>query len=338
MKPEKILVLSLRYLGDTLLTRPTLRALRLQFPESKIDILVPSTTEVALENFPYNIRPIVWPRSTQRAIRRAMKIFVQGYDWVIDLTGNDRTALLSLLSRASLRVCYEKKQPWWPRWRSRLYNLRITHEKKKPHKLLQHQKLLEACDVTFQGISLELKSNEKAEKKIASFFSAYLGKKVILAHLTSRDMQKSLPIPLVRQVMSDLIKQNITIIFTHGKARQEKDYVTACVQGFASSQLQIMPQLSWDELIALIMKVDVYWGVDTAPTHIASDLQKPMLVHYGPSHVEQWRPLNPKAEIIISSCTCLKTKQCPEGVSGKCFNSLSASQIISTLEKLLKNY
>ncbi|MEZ5404926.1 MAG: glycosyltransferase family 9 protein [Verrucomicrobiia bacterium] len=102
----------------------------------------------------------------------------------------------------------------------------------------------------------------------------------------------------------------------------------------------MMPALSWGELIALVSKSDVYWGVDTAPTHLASDLQKPMLVHYGPSNAPQWHPLNPQADIIISSCDCLKTKQklCPEGVSGKCFHALSSDSIASILSKKLSYF
>lgn len=337
MKPKKILVLCLRYLGDTLLSRPVLRALYEQYPEAKIDILVVQGTEVALENFSFPIQILIWPHSKAQSVKQSFQIFRQGYDWTIDLTGNDRTAFLTFLSRAKLRACYEKKKPWWPRWRSRLYNVRLAHEKKKPHKLLQHQKLLEACGVLFQSTSLELKPSPSAQKKALSLLAPYQGKKVALAHLTSRDMQKSLPVPLVREVISHLTKQNIALVFTHGKAQIEKEYVSQCIKNFDPSSIKTISDLSWDELIALIKQVDVYWGVDTAPTHLASDLRKPMLAHYGPSHVEQWHPLNSKAEIIISPCTCLKIKQCPEGVSGKCFASLSPSQLISVLEMLIKN-
>jgi heptosyltransferase-3 len=334
VKSKKILVLCLRYLGDTLLTRPVLRALSHQFPQSQIDILIPQGTEVALGNFSCSFQILSWPRKQSKAASIILHILRQNYDITIDLTGNDRTAFLTLISHAKIRASYEKKKPRWQRWRSRLYNIRVPHEKKKPHILYQHQKLIEACDVPFQGISLELKASEKAQKNISSLLTPYTGKKILVAHLTSRDMQKSLPISLVREVLTNLLKQNCAIVFTSGKALQEKDYITKCIQNFETSNLKIMPELSWDELIALIAKSDAYWGVDTAPTHLASDLQKPMLVHYGPSNAPQWHPLNPHAEIMISPCACLKTKQkqCIEGVSGQCFNNLS-SNIIATILK-----
>lgn len=337
MKPKKILVLCLRYLGDSLLTRPVLRALHQHYPEAKISVLIMPGTEVALENFSYPVQVLTWPRSIIKQIHQLITIFSQGYDLTLDLTGNDRTALLTFLSRAEIKMGYEKPNSWWSRLRSRVYNVRVTHEKIKPHILFQHQKLLEAYHIPFQGTSLELKFSQSAQEKIISLLSPDQGKKIILAHLTSRDMQKSLPIVLVREVILQLIKQNSVVVLTHGTASTEKEYAMKCAQGFSSSFLKIMPVLTWDELIALISQADIYWGVDTAPTHLASDLQKPMLVHYGPSNATQWHPLNPKAETIISPCACLKMKQCPEGVSGECFTSLSSLQIISTLEKLIKH-
>lgn len=337
MKSKKILVLCLRYLGDTLLTRPVLRALSHQFPQSQIDILIPQGTEVALGNFSCSFQILSWPRTQSATLPILFHIFRQNYDITIDLTANDRTAFLTLISHAKIRVSYEKKKPRWQRWRSRLYNVRVAHEKKKPHILLQHQKLLEASGVIFQGTSLELKATENAQNYINSLLAPYAGKKILIAHLTSRDMQKSLPTSLVREVLANLLKQNCAIVFTSGKALQEKDYIFKCIQNFETPNLKVMPELNWDELIALIAKSDAYWGVDTAPTHIASDLQRPMLVHYGPSNASQWHPLNPNSEIIISSCACLKTKQklCTEGISGQCFNGLSSNAVTSLLTQKL---
>ena len=60
--PSAILVVCLRYLGDTLLLRPALRALRAKFPDARLNAVVTSGTAAALDDCADVSRVIEWPR------------------------------------------------------------------------------------------------------------------------------------------------------------------------------------------------------------------------------------------------------------------------------------
>ena len=49
LKPEKILVIAMQYLGDVLLTTALLHSLRQAYPDAQLDVLVYSNTAAMLE-------------------------------------------------------------------------------------------------------------------------------------------------------------------------------------------------------------------------------------------------------------------------------------------------
>ncbi|MBY0402429.1 MAG: putative lipopolysaccharide heptosyltransferase III, partial [Cyanobacteria bacterium] len=51
--PQKILVIPLRFIGDTVLTLPLIENIKLAFPEADIDVLASKTTAPLLETCPF---------------------------------------------------------------------------------------------------------------------------------------------------------------------------------------------------------------------------------------------------------------------------------------------
>lgn len=339
--PDRILVIRMRYLGDVLLLQPVLRALKKSFGAAEIDVLVNPGTEVALDAPGCTRETLIWPKGHFLGELRTLGIIrSRRYDWAIDLTGNDRSAMVSLLSGASLRACYHRpKQPWFF-WRNRVYNVRPHHHKQKPHIIQQHLELLEACGVPSTGH--EVRIDPKIED--ARWAEEFLGRRdgappSLHAHLASRDMRKSLPPDIVKKVLADILtRTKASITLSHGPAAEE-EHARACIAGLPDGRVRLVGDLTWARLVAVISCCDVYWGADTAPTHAAAALRKPLLVHFGPSNASHWRPLNEGSDIIVSPCPCLRSKHwsCPEGASGRCLTTLDSAAISDKLSILLGN-
>ena len=339
--PGRILVIRMRYLGDVLLLQPVLGALRRTFPSAEIDALVNPGTGVAL-HAPGCVREIItWPRGQWiQELRTLTHIRSRRYDWAVDLTGNDRSAMVSITSGARLRAGYHRpKQPWFF-WRNRAYNVRPSHQKQKPHIIRQHLDLLAACGVPPAGMDVHI---EPAAADVA-WSAQLLGDRrdagaVLHAHLASRDMRKSLPPELVRKVIAGILSRTTaSITLSHGQG-PEAEHAAACIAGLPRDRITIANGMSWGQLVALIAASDVYWGADTAPMHVAAAFQKPMLVHFGPSNANHWRPLHDGADALVSPCPCLKSGHwsCPEGASGRCLTALDSLEILDRLYCLLGN-
>lgn len=332
-EPKAVLVVCLRYLGDTLLLRPALRALRAAYPDARLDAVVTAGTACALDDCPDVSRVIEWPRrNLLREIALAAKIARSRYDWVIDFTGNDRSALVAMASRARFRVAYDR--PKLPSWslRKAAYHFRPRHRKSKPHAVVQRLELLDACGVPSQGTHSGLLPRETALATARRELEG-LPSRLFHAHVTSRDMQKAIPVAVVRTVLAAAIETGYGVVVTGGPDAAERRHVSLCTEGIPAGKIRVFHDLDWHGLVATISLCDRYWGSDTAPAHIAAAFEKKMLIHYGPSRAEHWRPLHPAGQADILTCECLKNKRvdCPRGVPGRCLQGLQATSVLPWL-------
>lgn len=323
----KILVVCVRYLGDTLLLRPCLRALHTTFPEAKISAIVSAGTACALDDCPHVERVIEWPKRGFAAQLVAL-VKLGNYDWAVDFTGNDRSALIALATRARLRVAYER--PKLPKWslRRAAYNLRPPHHKHKPHTLIQRLELLQACGVEPQGTEIGLAPRpavvEAMQRRLVG-----MPARILHAHVTSRDMQKALPAPLVGSVLEAAMNAGMGVVVTGGSSAAERKHVAEAAHGLPTESLKIFHDLGWHELVATISLCSAYWGCDTAPAHIAAAFAKPMLLHFGPSRADHWAPLHSAATNDVRECACLKSKSntCPKGRPGRCMENITPNEV-----------
>ena len=105
--PDRILVIKLRYVGDVLLATPVLSRLREGFPKAHVAMLVNPGTDDVVRDHPALDEVLVMERgSLARQWRFVRDLRRRRFDLVIDLTDADRSALLSWLSRAPVRLGY----------------------------------------------------------------------------------------------------------------------------------------------------------------------------------------------------------------------------------------
>jgi len=324
--PQRILVICVRYLGDTLLLRPCLHALRAAFPGAQVDAVVASGTACALDDCQDVSQVIEWPRGI--AAQAAALVRTRRYDWAIDFTGNDRSALIALATRASFRVAYER--PKLPAWslRRAAYHFRPPHKKNKPHTLVQRLELLEACGVPSQRFHFGLVPRAAA---IAACRARLPQTPFFHAHVTSRDMQKAIPADVVRAVLAGALGDGLGVVVTCGRAPAERHHVAACTAGLPG--VRVFDDLDWHELVAMVSLTSAYWGSDTAPAHIAAALEKKMLIHFGPSRADHWSPLHGAGTADVRDCRCLKSRRttCPRGVPGECLAGIRPADVLGWL-------
>ena len=119
-RPEKILAIQFKYLGDAVLLTPALRALRKQFPDAELHLLVPEEVAPVLQHLPWLNR--VWPMPRRRGsaslrqtwpVVRALRR--ERFDRSVDFAGNDRGAILSLLiGKKTARLGRTRRFLWPP--------------------------------------------------------------------------------------------------------------------------------------------------------------------------------------------------------------------------------
>src|SRR5271154_1987429 len=104
-KPQKILAILFRYLGDTVLLVPALRAIRDRHPDCELHVLVPEEAGPLLRHLPWLTRLWLMPRKRGRArfkqtwpVLRALR--AERFDRSVDFSSNDRSAIMTFLCGA----------------------------------------------------------------------------------------------------------------------------------------------------------------------------------------------------------------------------------------------
>ncbi|MEK6694813.1 MAG: glycosyltransferase family 9 protein [Nitrospirota bacterium] len=139
--PDRILVIKLRYVGDVLLSTPVLSRLREGFPKAHLAMMVnPGTDGVVLGHPALDDVLVVERGNPARQWRFVRELRVRRYDLVIDLTDSDRSAVLSWLSGAPVRLGYNSEG----RWRGCLYTRIVEADRFGMHQVRYHLKATEA--------------------------------------------------------------------------------------------------------------------------------------------------------------------------------------------------
>src|SRR5580765_905929 len=108
---RKVLVIRLRSIGDTVLTTPSLFALRRFLPHARIDILLEDWVAPLLERSPLVDQVIPIPRRGNSArARTARDLHRASYDVVYNLHGGTTATFLARASGARHRVGYDHYQ------------------------------------------------------------------------------------------------------------------------------------------------------------------------------------------------------------------------------------
>ncbi|MCM4154557.1 glycosyltransferase family 9 protein [Gramella sp. AN32] len=103
----KILIIQMKMIGDVLTSSILFEALREKYPEAELHYLVFEHTLPIVENNPFIDYVIVYKKD-QRFSELAKNIRAQKYNVVIDVLSNLKTAMLTGISGAKIKVSYDK--------------------------------------------------------------------------------------------------------------------------------------------------------------------------------------------------------------------------------------
>ena len=115
---RNVLIIKLRYIGDVLLATPTVRAIKAARPDVRVTMMVNRGTEGLLSgNQDLDEIMVLDKGSLTAQWRLIVELRRRRFDTVIDLTDGDRSAFLSWISGAPVRIGFNDEH----RWRGRCY-------------------------------------------------------------------------------------------------------------------------------------------------------------------------------------------------------------------------
>jgi heptosyltransferase-2 len=303
--PRRILVSRLRQVGDAILSLPVVDALRARFPEAVIDYLAEEGPAQAAVGHPAigtvhrlpgkggAILPAPW--RILSALRRA------NYDWVIDLYGNPRSALLAAWTGAPIRVGPSR------RGRRYLYSHHIPTVREPlsavAHHLLALQALGLEAKATAPRLHLSRAEEEAGERRLEEAESrprtggppsaGRASAPRIGLHVGNRWSAKRWPEDRFAALLRLLSRSDVRVVVLAGPG--EEALARRIAAAAPESRPGVVAGLSLREYWSVVAALDVLVTNDGSPLHAGPALGVPTVGILGPTVPEIWFPYSPRA-------------------------------------------
>jgi len=349
---NKILVIKLRHIGDVLLSVPVFRALRENFPKAHIAALVNSGTEETLTGNPLINEVIVFDRNIKgeniigRVKRESAFLLMlrkKHFDMTIDLTSGDRAAVISLASQARYRIAYDPLGQGFVG--KRYIYTHIGEKNEKQHMVLQNLDLIKQFGISTDNLVVDFHIPDEAKSFARSIFETNSIKsddKVVHIHPTSRWLFKCWKDEYMAEIIGWLIEEGINVIVTSSPDEKEKEKAKRILSKapLSSRLIDLCGKTSIKQLGAISGASDLFFGIDTAPMHIAAAVGTPVIALFGPTDEARWRPWGSEGHITVKET--LRCMPCKKGVCDgiaflECMDSIKPEKVKKVISRALNN-
>ena len=332
---RKVLVVRLRSIGDTVLSTPSLIALRRFLPEAQIDILLEDWVAPVLENFDAVDNILSVSKDFKERFRLAGKIRRTKYDVAFNLHGGTTAGFFVRASGAKYRVGYKDYQY------SFLYNRKLSSandfwQQEQTHSAEQQLALL-----GFVGIPVEDKPKTRlsvSEKALDSIESKIKNQKskIALLHPVAAFDTKQWATENFARVAEFLGEKGFQTVAIATKKERE---VLENLKKLSKVPILTFDDLTLPEITALASRAKIFVGNDSGIAHIASAVNTPSIVIFGSSNRNHWRPwtLAPH-EIVYEEFACQPCagRFCKEFDEPKCILNVKTESVIEAVESVLQ--
>lgn len=346
---RRALVIKLRHHGDVLLTSPVFTALKNHAPQLEIDALVYADTAPMLTLHPAIAQVHTIDRKTRQAGAAArlrgewallQALRQRRYDLVVHLTDHPRGALLARLLGARYAVApkHAGRGRWWRKAFSHHYGApggMPRHTVERHLDALRRIGLQPGADERALTLVPGAEAQAKVDALLAQHGLAAGG--FVHFHPASRWHFKCWPVEHNAAALRWLHGAGHPVVISAAPDARELGMVQAIVAAAAVPVVDLGGRLSLKELAALTTRAKLFFGVDSAPMHIAAAVGTPVVALFGPSSDIEWNPWRVESRVLASghSCRPCGLDGCGGGKVSECLTQLPPDRVTKALQELL---
>ena len=276
--PSRILIISLRRIGDLLLTTPLIRSLRCAWPNAEIDVLVFANTAGIVEGNPDINRVIAMPsRPTFAESARLLTRLWRQYDIAVSTQSRDRPTAFAFAAAPFRAGVTTDDDPWLARVLKGSVLQKSVRAANKLHRVEQMLRLADVLDVP--------RVPELVGPAAAPDSHIVDGGNFALVHATPMFAYKEWTPEGWRALASGLAQRGLPVVAIGGPGDTELRYLDAVWNGVTA-----IHQVEWPEMMHLLKRARVYIGPDTSVTHLAAAAGCRTVALFGPTDPRVWGP------------------------------------------------
>jgi ADP-heptose:LPS heptosyltransferase len=344
---EKILAVRLDAIGDLLLTEPALGALRSRFPNARLDLLASPASAAVLEGNPAIDRVIsyrapwheAWRGGTVdlrseagRLQRLTASLRSERYDAGFELRGDPRDIVL--LAAALPRGLAGSGV----RGGGALLDIDVPLDYWSGHQVenavaIVSAGLPEQLPVRAPQLALPESARARADDLLPS------GDAVVGLHLGAGFPSKQLPVEKFATVVRALRCRHSELSFAVVGTADESGLTRELERHAGMAVLDLTGRLSLLETAAVIQRMRLFIGNDSAPIHLAAAVGTPVVTFFGPSEPWKFYPYGVSHRLLYLGLECSPCDyvHCvwPERQKYQCMVRQDTDAIVQAAEELL---
>jgi len=342
---KHILLIQLGDIGDVILTLPAIRALRENFPESRLVVCVREKAREIIEDCTW-ASEVVTVRKEQKPLKAAVldqahwmrELRAHRFDLAIDLRTGTRGAIIAGFSGAGTRI--GRFAADGRLWRNRVFTHLVTPPDETFQYAAEHNlNILSPLGLNIRDRALQITipcHRKQAATRLFSEEKIPRNRPLLAFHPFSLWKYKEWQVNACAELIDDVqLRYDVTVIITgsseeHGRADQ---VVARC----RTKPFNLAGKTSIGELAAVLSACRGFIGVDTAALHLAAAVGVPTLGIFGPSPTACWAPRGSRHTVVSKKMPCVpcRRKGCRNSEISQCLDELTLKDIHEALCRFL---
>ncbi len=329
---ERILIIRLAPLGETVLTTPVIRALRHYFREAYIAYMVAPTRELLVSANPHLNEVLTYQASVPKLIYQIVR---RRFQMAIVLQPTFRLVIHTFLARIPLRVGFETNTGG-----QKLLNLAVRNNTAQ-HETQRYLDVVRALGIEVTDDEPEVFVDRTGTAWVNNFLESQKlknGRPIIGLNpgaATAYRRWKASNFAILGDQLHE--RYGAHIVVTTGPREGE---LAAQVEKQMSHPPAIVSQATPMELAALLQQCNLYISNDTGPMHLSTAVKTPTVALFGASNLTQWAPPWDKHAVVApTTCPFMKTLSSQEwdahtDRARENLETITPDQVMATVEKL----
>lgn len=335
----KVLAIQLKRIGDLILTTPVLNAL--EAANADVTLLVDEGCASLLPAIGGIHEKLIHHKgASNRQLWRRLR--AGGWDAVLDFTGNDRSAFMSLVSRGRRRITFQWVRDRW--WKRLVYREWVDSPVRLAHTCDHYMDLAKPLGIQSNGEARPSLVLDEANRQAARLLLSEAGipQRYILIHPGTARPEKYWAVAHWADVVSALRSCGYAVAVTCGPDAFEQKHARELLlraEQLSPSDAPPMAMVTPPSLLgfaAVIENAQLVLSCDTSAVHLAAAFAKPQISIFGPTNPFHWRPRHPAAVVYSAGAPDAELTDFQPKMKGAATELVLPKQVLASADRLLK--
>jgi ADP-heptose:LPS heptosyltransferase len=316
---NRMLLITLTNIGDIILTTPVIRALKKEFPDSRLDILVGPKGREIFELDPAVFKLIIYDKHIPISEKRRLQIKLKKlkYDLVVDL----RNTVFPLLIGPKFRTSTIQRFP-----------KEVIHSRKKHLHRLKSLGMENPDDSSYiyipEGDDAHISGLLDANKISGPIVAINPG---AMSHIKRWEQEG------FAEVADRLSSEcGASVIFIG--ADNDRDVVSAVTSRMSNRFYDFVGKTNIRQLAALLKRSKLLLTNDSAPLHLGCAVGLKVLAIFGPTDPRKYGPTGELDCVMSNKLHCAPCESAACKYNHECMKLISPEEVFNTAKMMLEGY